>query len=79
MKVAGFAQKTDNGDDHVASAQVFLKQNPDNQIVEHPIRIGAGDWTAVTGLINDGTTMATMARWENGQVAEEYLFQLSTK
>lgn len=42
------------------------------------LRFGAGDWTAVTGLFNDGSTMATIARWENGQIVEEYLFQLVT-
>jgi hypothetical protein len=76
--VGGFGQETENIDDHVAWAQAFLTQNPENQIDAHPIRIGAGDWTAVTGLFNDGTTMATIARWENGQVVEEYLFQLLT-
>jgi hypothetical protein len=78
VKVAGFAQETDNGDDHVAWARAYLEKYPDNQIEEHPIRIGAGDWTAVTGVFNDGTTMATIARWEDGRVAEEYLFQLTT-
>lgn len=78
VKVGGFGQETEDVEDHVAWAQAFLKQFPDNQIVAHPIRIGAGDWTAVTGLFNDGSTMATIARWENGQVAEEYLFQLTT-
>lgn len=78
VKVGGFGQQTENVEDHVAWAQAFLKKFPDNQIVGHPIRIGAGDWTAVTGLFNDGSTMATIARWENGQVAEEYLFQLTT-
>lgn len=39
----------------------------------HPIRIGAVDWTAVTGVMDDGTVMATIARWANGQIAEEYL------
>ena len=76
--VGGFGQETENIDDHVVWAQDFLRQNPQNQIDAHPIRIGAGDWTAVTGLFNDGSTMATIARWENGQVVEEYLFQLVT-
>lgn len=76
--VGGFGQETENIDDHVAWAQDFLRQNPENQIDAHPIRIAAGDWTAVTGLFNDGSTMATIARWENGQVVEEYLFQLAT-
>lgn len=78
VKVGGFGQKTEDVDQHIAWAQAFLKQFPDNQILAHPIRIGAGNWTAVTGVFNDGSTMATIARWENGQVAEEYLFQLTT-
>ena len=79
VKVGGFGQETENVDDHVAWAQAFLKKFPDNQIIAHPIRIGAGDWTAVTGIFNDGSTMATIARWENGQIAEEYLFQLTAR
>lgn len=71
-------QHTENVDDHVAWAQQYLKANPDNQIEAHPIRIGAGNWSAVTGVFNDGSTMATIARWENGQIVEEYLFQLVT-
>jgi hypothetical protein len=47
------------------------------KILAHPIRIGADNWTAVTGLMNGGSTMAMIARWENGQIAEEYLFSLS--
>jgi hypothetical protein len=78
VKVGGFGQETDNIDDHVAWAQQYLRDNPHNQIDAHPIAIGAGDWTAVTGVFNDGSTMATIARWENGQVVEEYLFQLVT-
>ena len=45
-------------------------------IEAHPIRIGVGEWTAVTGLFANGSTMATIARWENDQIAEEYLFFL---
>lgn len=76
--VGGFGQHTENVEDHISWAQEFLRQNSENQIEAHPIRIGAGDWTAVTGVFNDGSTMATIARWENGQVVEEYLFQLVT-
>jgi hypothetical protein len=77
VHVEGFGTNTDGVDPHVAWAQEFIAANPDNyQILDHPIRIGAGDWTAVTGLLEDGSTMATIARWENGQIAEEYLFSL---
>lgn len=79
VHVGGFGQETDGIGDHQAWARDVIGQNPDSRIEAHPIRIGAGDWTAVTGLMNDGTTMATIARWENGQIAEEYLFTLSTR
>ena len=74
--VGGLGQQTEEIEDHVAWAQARAAQFPDSRIVAHPIRIGAGDWTAVTGLRNNGSMMATIARWENGQIAEEYLFSL---
>ena len=76
VHVEGFGQATDGIEAHLAWAQAFVAQVPDSAIVAHPIRIGAGDWTAVTGVLSDGSTMATIARWENGQIAEEYLFSL---
>ena len=77
VKVGGFGQQTEGVEDHLAWAQGFVKQVPDSKIDAHPIRIGAGDWTAVTGT-SGGSMMATTARWENGQIVEEYLFQLVT-
>jgi hypothetical protein len=76
--VAGLGDKTEGLDAHVAWAKAFIAQYPDSKIVAHPIRIGAGDWTAVTGQMNDGSTMATIAHWENGKITEEYLFTMST-
>lgn len=77
VHVEGAGPPTDGIDDHVAFAQGFIEANPASRIVAHPIRIGAGDWTAVTGLISDGTAttpMVTVARWADGRIAEEYLF-----
>ena len=76
VHVEGFGQVTDGIEAHLAWGQAFIAQVPDSTIVAHPIRIGAGDWIAVTGVSNDGSTSATIARWENGQIAEEYLFSL---
>ena len=76
VHVDGLGSTTDGIETHLAFSQAFAEQFPDFKIVAHPIRIGAGDWTAVTGLLSDGSTMATIARWENGQVAEEYGFTL---
>ena len=73
--VDGFGQRTEGVEDHLAWAQAFIEQVPDSKIDEHPIRIGAGDWTAVTGT-SGGNVSATFARWEKGQIVEEYLFML---
>ena len=64
---------TDGIEAHVAWAQAVLRSLPDAKIQAHPIRIGAGDWTAVTGVL-PGAKMVTVARWENDRIVEEYLF-----
>jgi hypothetical protein len=77
VKVVGFGSRTEGIDAHTEWAQAFIEANPESKIMTHSIRVGAGDWTSVTGVMDDGTVMATIARWENGRVAEEYLFTLS--
>lgn len=74
VTVVGFGAATEGIDEHVAWAQAFIEQNPDSMIEAHPIRIGAGDWTAVVGTFPGGGSMCTVARWEDGRIAEEYLF-----
>ncbi len=54
------------------------RNTPNSTVLAHPVRIGAGNWTAVTGLLDDGSIVATVARWENGQIAKELLFDLDT-
>ena len=78
VKVGGFGQQTEGIEEPLSWAQAFIEAVPDSKIDAHPIRIGAGDWTAVTGT-SGGQTSATIARWENGQIVEEYLFQLVTE
>lgn len=79
VHVEGFGAVTDGIEPHVTWAREFIEGNPDTYTIEeHQIRIGAGDWTAVTGRLVDGTVMATFARWENGSIAEEYLFTLTS-
>lgn len=76
VKVAGHGQQTEGIEDHLAWAQGFVEQYPNSMVVAHPVRLAVGDWTAVTGILDDGSTVATIARWENGQIAEELLFDL---
>jgi hypothetical protein len=48
--------------------------NPESRVLAHPIKIAAKDWTVVTGTLHGNLTMVTIARWEDGRIAEEYLF-----
>ncbi len=82
-------------DVHIKDLKALFVHAPDTRILEHPVRIGCGDLTAVTGVfegtftkplpIGNGESiaptgkafklpMATISRWENGLMAEEFLF-----
>jgi SnoaL-like polyketide cyclase len=82
-------------DVHIKDLKALFVHAPDTRILEHPVRIGCGDLTAVTGVfegtftkplpIGDGKfiaptgkafklPMATVGRWENGVMTEEFLF-----
>jgi hypothetical protein len=63
---------TRGGDQHVQWAMATMSDAL--EISAHPIKIAAGNWTAVTGTLPGNVTMATVAHWENGRIAEEYLF-----
>jgi len=67
---------------HNDAVKPFLKM-VDLQITSHPIRIGQGEWTAVTGetvtTLPNGKalkgSMCTVAHWKDGRIVEEYIFQ----
>jgi SnoaL-like domain len=59
---------------HVQWAMAAISAAPDSRVLAHPIKIAAGNWTAVTGVLPGNLTMVTVAHWENGRIAEEYLF-----
>jgi hypothetical protein len=44
------------------------------KIEDHPIKIAQGDWTAVIGNLAGGRRMATVAKWRDGAISEEYVF-----
>ena len=44
------------------------------QIVSHPISFGSGEWTCAVGEFEDGSRMVTVAKWEDGAIAEEYIW-----
>ena len=44
------------------------------QLKSHPIAFGSGEWTCVIGEFQNGTRMVTVAKWQNGSIAEEYIW-----
>ena len=73
--VVDFAGNTTRGiDQHLQWAMAAVSAQPESRVLAHPIKIAAGDWTAVTGTLPGNLTMVTVAHWEDGRIAEEYLF-----
>jgi hypothetical protein len=69
----GFSENTTKGiEPHVQWALEAAKSN--NKIIAHPIKIAVDDWTIVTGITAENISMVTVARWEDGRIAEEYAF-----
>src|SRR5688572_21709997 len=81
--VVDFSGKITRGiDQHVQWANESLSSTP-STIIAHPIKIAAGNWTAITGNsartdLSNGesfnSTMVTVAHWKDGRIIEEYLF-----
>jgi hypothetical protein len=59
---------------HLQWAMAAISAAPESKVLAHPIKIAAGNWTAVTGTLPGNHTMITLAHWEDGRIAEEYLF-----
>lgn len=73
--VVDFSGNTTRGiDRHVEWAVAAVSSAPESRVLAHPIKIAAGNWTAVTGTLPGNATMITLAHWEDGRIAEEYLF-----
>lgn len=59
---------------HVQWAMAAISAAPESRVIAHPIKIAAGNWTAVTGTLPGNVIMVTVAHWEDSRIAEEYLF-----
>src|SRR4051794_26371972 len=66
--------RTEGIEAHVDACRQTVDAYPDSKIVSHPIKIAQGEWTAVVGEIAGGSKMVTIARWRDGAIAEEYIF-----
>jgi SnoaL-like domain len=73
--VVDFTGNTTRGiDQHLQWAMAAVSAQPESRVLAHPIKIAAGDWTVGTGTLPGNLTMVTVAHWEDGRIAEEYLF-----
>ena len=74
--VVDFNGNTTRGiEQHLQWAMAAVSAAPESsKVLAHPIKIAAGDWTAVTGTLPGNLTMITVAHWKDGRIAEEYLF-----
>lgn len=72
----GFGQATTGITPHVDYVRPIRAAHSEYTIESHPIRIAVGDWTVVTGRFTNGQTMATIARWVDDRIAEEFVFVL---
>ena len=67
---------TDGIEAHIDAMKAYVESVGGEipQIKSHPIKFGDGEWTAVVGEFENGERMVTIARWENGAIAEEYIW-----
>jgi SnoaL-like domain len=73
--VVDFSGNSTRGiEQHLQWAMAAISAAPESRVLAHPIKIAAGNWTAVTGTLPGNATMITLAHWEDGRIAEEYLF-----
>lgn len=64
---------SDGMDAHAKILQQIQDSGQANKIIQHLPKVAEGDWTAVGGITAKGS-MATIAKWRDGKIAEEYLF-----
>jgi hypothetical protein len=62
--------------EHIAAMRAFVESTGGVplQVKSHPIGFGSGEWTCVVGELESGARMVTVARWQDGAIAEEYVW-----
>ncbi len=66
--VVDFNGKLTRGiEQHLQWATAAVSAAPESRVLSHPIKIAAGNWTAVTGSLPGNLTMVTIAHWQRWQ------------
>ncbi len=61
-------------DEHEVWLKNVIASMPEGKIVQHSPNVASGEWTGVVGTLVGGFKMATVAKWKDGRISEEYLF-----
>ncbi len=73
VKVEMGEVKTQGIDQHVGAMEALLKQMPEARILQHTSMVAQDEWTCGIGVAPGGPSTATVARWRDGAISEEYL------
>jgi hypothetical protein len=68
-----FGEKTEGIDAHVTACQSYQAAVPASKVLEHSVRMATGDWTCVISNAEGGVNFATLAKWKDGAITEEYI------
>jgi hypothetical protein len=60
--------------EHEVWLKNVISSMPEGKIVQHSPNVASGEWTGVVGTLVGGFKMATVAKWQDGRITEEYLF-----
>jgi len=59
---------------HDAWLKKTLASSSVGKVTQHFPNVAAGEWTGVVGTIGEAMKIATVAKWKDGRISEEYLF-----
>jgi uncharacterized Rossmann fold enzyme len=62
--------------EHIEAMKAFVESTGGVpvQVKSHPIGFGSGDRTCVVGELENGSRMVTLAKLQDGAIAEEYIW-----
>src|SRR3712207_4408082 len=63
-------QQTEGIDAHVDMCRQIVEENPEMEVVDHPIKMARGERTCVIGDIAGDQRAVTVAKWRDGAISE---------
>lgn len=80
VKVVMGSTKTDGIDAHIQGLETMIAKMPTAFITNHRPVVVDGDWNCTVGVVTSmNFSMATVAKFRDGKISEEYLFMKQLK